>query len=504
MMASSSINARDAVAPLILTLDIGTSSVRALMFDAQGRRVVSVAAREPVALRSSSDGASEIDADDLFGAIGRCLDTALAQAAPVASAGAIGAVAVATLATTMLALDHHGRPLTPIFTYADTRCASDAAALRARHVEHEIHQRTGCLLRTSYWPARLAWLRRTRPTIFRQAAAWATLGEFLELRLFGQRRISYSAAAWTGLLDRVTLSWDLRLLGELGVRPGQMAPLVDVDEPLQGLLPDHAARWSELVDVPWFPAIGDGAAANIGSGCATPARAAITLGTTGALRVILPEAPHVPPGLWCYRVDRRRALLGGATSEGGNVYAWLRETLRIDESPARLEHALAALPPDGHGLTVLPFWAGERSPGWAGDARATIAGLSLGTAPLDILRAGMEAVAYRFALILEQVEHAGVTPQTFVASGGALLASATWMQIMADVLGRSLTVATETEVSSRGVALLALEALNIHISDAHTAVSPTSFAPDAERHAIYRAAIERQQTLYRKLIGEYR
>lgn len=488
--------------PLILTLDIGTSSTRALLFDAQGRRMTNVLAREPVALHSSSDGASEIDADELFEAIGRCLDTALAQTATLAPHATIGAVATTTLATTTLALDQHGRPLTPIYTYADTRCAEDAAALRRRHSEAEVHQRTGCLLRTSYWPARLAWLRRTRPALFRQAASWATLGEYLDLRFFGRRRVSYSAAAWTGLLDRAPLSWDLRLLGDLGIRPGQFAPLVDADQPLSGLLPEHAARWSELVDIPWFPAIGDGAAANIGSGCAVADRAAITMGTTGALRVVMPEVAQVPPGLWCYRVDRRRALLGGATSEGGNVYAWLRETLRIDESHATIDHALGELAPDGHGLTILPFWAGERSPGWAGDARAAVLGLSLGTTPLEILRAGMESVAYRFALILEQIERAGVAPRTFVAGGGALLSSATWMQIMADVLGRPLTVAGETEVSARGVALLALEALGIVVTDEASLANAARFIPDPRRHELYRAAIERQRGVYRALIGE--
>lgn len=491
---------KDAAPPFILSLDIGTSSVRALMFDARGWRVAGIGAREPVTVRTAPDGAAEIDAGALFDAVGQCLDMALAQSASLIPPNAIGGVAVTTLAATLLALDRDGSPLTPIFTYADTRCTQDAAALRTRFDEREVHQRTGCLLRTSYWPAQLAWIRRTRPALFRQAASWATLGDYLELRLFGRRRISYSAASWTGLLDRTMLSWDLRLLGDLGVRPGQLAPLIDRDAPIQGLLPEHTARWTELAEIPWFPAIGDGAAANIGSGCAGPTRAAITIGTTGALRVALPDMEHVPSGLWCYRIDRHHALLGGATSEGGNVVAWLRETLRIDEDPNTLDRALAALPPDSHGLTILPFWAGERSPGWAGDARAVIAGLSLGVTPLDILRAGMEAVAYRFALILEQIEQAGVTPSVFVAGGGALLSSPAWMQIMTDVLGRPLIVATEPEVSARGAALLALDALGVTVDEDLIAANAAGFVPNPHHHARYRAAIARQQALYEKIV----
>jgi len=353
---------KDATPPFVLSLDIGTSSVRAFVFDARGRRISGIGAREPLALRVSSDGAAEIDAAELFDAVARCLDGALAQSVDLLPPNAIAGVAVTTLAPTLVALDRDGVPLTPVFTYADTRCAQDAAALQARLDEREIHQRTGCLLRTSYWPAQLAWLRRTRPAIFRQAAFWATFGDYLELRFFGRRRISYSAASWTGLLDRALLSWDLRLLGELGIRPGQLASLVDRDVPIQGLIPEHTARWAELADVPWFPAIGDGAAASIGSGCSGPTRAALTVGTTGALRITLPNVAQVPAGLWCYRIDRHRALLGGATSEGGNVIAWLRDTLRIDEDPDVLDRAMSALPPDGHGLTILPF--GGRTQPW--------------------------------------------------------------------------------------------------------------------------------------------
>jgi gluconokinase len=246
----------------------------------------------------------------------------------------------------------------------------------------------------------------------------------------------------------------------------------------------------------------------------TPERVALTVGTTGALRVVLPEVARVPDGLWCYRVDRRRALLGGATSEGGNVYAWAQHALRLD-SPVATEQALAALPPDGHGLMVLPFFAGERSPGYAGDARAAIAGVTLGTTPLEILRAALESVAYRFALIFERLEAsdlglvedgtvqaAGRRPlaATVIASGGALLSSPVWLQIIADALGRQVVASGETEASCRGVALLALEALGVAANELPPAELGRVYAPDAARTAIYRAAIERQQRLYNLLI----
>ncbi|HJZ47671.1 MAG TPA: FGGY family carbohydrate kinase, partial [Roseiflexaceae bacterium] len=333
-----------AAAPFILTIDVGTSSARALLYDGCGRHVQGVAAQERYSIHTAPDGAVEDDPDEALERIWRCVDAVLALAGPLAER--IRGVAIDTLVSNILAIDSAGRPLTRLITYADTRNDADAIELRRQLDERAVHQRTGCLLRTSYWPARLAWFRRTQPDIWRAAARWITLGEYLELRLFGRCRAGSSAASWSGLLDRRRIEWDAPLLDFLGVAPDQLSPLADASEPLSGLAAGFATRWPALRDVPWFPAIGDGAAANIGSGCTGPDRLALTVGTTGALRVIQSEVAEVPAGLWCYRVDRRRALLGGATSEGGNVYGWMQETLRLDE-PSATERALAELPPDG-------------------------------------------------------------------------------------------------------------------------------------------------------------
>jgi gluconokinase len=489
--------------PLILAIDVGTSSVRGLLFDRHARMVDGVAAQERYAVRTTTDGAAEDDPDAALERIARCVDAVLAQAGPLAQG--IGGVSVDTLVSNILAIDEAGRPLTPLITYADTRNDSDADALRRRLDEREVHDRTGCMLRTSYWPARLAWFRRTQPEVWRAAARWITLGEYLELRLFGQCRVSYSVASWSGLLDRRRLVWDAPLLAELGLAEDQLSPLVDGDAPLAGLTGapqgrSYAARWPALRAVPWFPAVGDGAAANVGSGCTGHDRIALTVGTTGAVRAIQADVPRVPAGLWCYRVDRQRALLGGATSEGGNVYAWLRQTLRLGE-PDAIERALAELPPDGHGLTVLPFLAGERSPGWAGDVKATITGLALSTTPMEILRACLEAVAYRFALIEERLCGRGDCAHRLIASGGALLSSPAWMQIVADVLGRPVVASAEPEATSRGTALLALAALGaIPSIEAAPAADGAVYEPDQARHERYQEAIARQQRLYRALI----
>jgi gluconokinase len=193
-------------------------------------------------------------------------------------------------------------------------------------------------------------------------------------------------------------------------------------------------------------------------------------------------------------------LLGGALSNGGNLYAWLRDTLRL-EPPDATEREVASLPPDGHGLTWLPFLAGERSTGWVASARAAIVGASLATRPIDILRAALETVAYRFALIHALLAEACPRADEVVATGGALAASPAWTQIMADVLGVPIRPSTEPEASSRGAALLALEALGALPS---LAAAPAGFGPtvtpDAARHARYQDGLARHRQLYETLV----
>lgn len=484
--------------PYILTIDIGTSSARAMLFDGRGQAAEGVLAQQPLHLTSAPDGTATMDTATTLDAACRCVDTLLALAGQ--RAGGIAAVAVATFASSFVALDADRQLLTPLILYSDTRNAADAAKLRDELDERTIHDATGCMLRTSYWSARLAWLRRTQPAIWQRAAHFVTLGELLEQHLFGESRVSSSIASWTGLLDRRMLAWHAPLLTHLSVTPAQLGHLVDADTPLHGLAAPFSARWPALANIPWFPAIGDGAAANIGSGCIDTRTLALTVGTTGALRVVRPTVAHVPPGLWCYRIDARRALLGGATSEGGNVVAWMRQTTHLDLDQA--SQALTAMPPDSHGLTMLPLLAGERSPGWAGDARATISGITLSTTPLELMRASLEAVAYRFAMIADALIAGDATPPAIIGSGGALLRSPLWMQICADTLGTPVTASAEREGTSRGVALLALESLGtINDVAALPAALGATYQPEHAHHIVYRAAIERQRELYRLLLG---
>lgn len=480
----------------VLSVDVGSSSVRAALHDGSGTLIEGTETGIPYDLEYTREGAATKDADALLDLVVRAIDGTLSAApgTPVA------AVATSTFWHSLLGLDRSGEPTTPVLSWADRRSALAARELRERLDEKALHRRTGCVLHSSYWPAKLLWLSREEPEAFERTEAWVSPGEYLHQRFFGRPLpVGTSMASATGLFNQNLRTWDEKTLEALPVDRWRLPEISD--EPTRGLGPEWAERWPALAEVPWFPAAGDGACSNVGSGCVTADRLALMVGTSGAMRVLWKAGSvEIPEGPWCYRADAKRFVMGGALSNGGNLVGWLRETLRLPD-PKETERLLSEMEPDSHGLTFLPLLAGERGPGWADKANGTIAGISMGTRPVEILRAAMEAVALRFALIAETIERARPGEKEVIATGGGLLGSPAWTRIMADALGKPVTVSGVEEASSRGAALLALEALGVmEIEEAETPLGET-VDPDPAHHEAYRAALERQRRLYDAVLG---
>ena len=258
--------------------------------------------------------------------------------------------------------------------------------------------------------------------------------------------------------------------------------------------------WPAFADVPWFPAIGDGAANHIGSGCLTPDQFSLMVGTTGAMRAAGPVArQHSAPACGAIVWIRSALLMGGALSNGGDVYAWLKRTLAM---PKDVEARLEAAEPGGHGLTVLPFLAGERSPYWRADLRGAITGLSLATEPFDILHARARIGGAALSRNLQRPRPRPLAaPAEVIASGGALLHSPAWTQMMADALGRPVVASTEQEASCRGAALYALERIGaIPNLDALPASTGATFSPRPQFEAGLRSPASRAARAVRETI----
>ncbi len=471
--------------------------MRALLFDGEARQVQGIAAHRPYQVEPTADGGVEVDADDLARKAIECLTELHGELGDRKPA----AVAFDGFWHSVLGIDDHGKPVTPIIHLFDTRSAGKARELATRIDPEANHKRTGCVLHASYWPAKLLWLQENRRDAFAAAVLWISFGEYLYLQLFGEPRSSTSMVSGSGLWNQNNNDYDEPMLAQLPIKRGQLT--AQFDDPLTKLKPEYASLWPVFQGIPWFPALGDGACNNLGSGCVSPDRFALMVGTSGAMRAVI-EAQQidVPDGLWCYRVDRRRFVLGGALSNGGEVYAWMKRTLALPDED-ELEAQLARMTPGSHGLTMLPFFAGERSPYWRADLRAALSGMSLATTPVDIVRASLESVALRFRQIYEILSTGIGVPREVIASGGALLHSAAWTQMMADSLARPVIACREEESSSRGAALLALERIGaIESIHQYPPSLGETFEPEPGHPQIYERLQREQHGLFHKLFEE--
>lgn len=463
--------------------------MRALLFDATAHPVEGFSARAPYRIETTPDGGAEIDPEKLADLAIDCLDELHRQ---VHAAGhKVVAVGGSAFWHSFLGVGEKGRPTFPILHLLDTRSAGEVAQVP------DLRARTGCVPHSSYWPAKLLWLKKNRAAAFAATRRLISFPEFLFEKIFGVARASTSMVSASGLWNQNANDYDDEMLSAVGVERAMLACPTDLDRPLTDLLPEFRQMWPAFQGAAWFPALGDGACDSVGSG-AVGKRVALMVGTTGAMRAVI-EAPRieVPPGLFCYRVDRKRFVTGGALSDGGDVYAWLKRTLNL---PKDAELRLESSTPGAHGLTMLPYFSGERSPGWRSDVRAAITGLSLNAGPFEILQAALESVALRFREIYQIMTADLGAPEEVVASGGALLNSPAWTQMMADALGRSVTVCTEPEASSRGAALWAMEQIGM-IDNLETMPASLGATFDArpEHAAAYDRMLTEERALYKKL-----
>ncbi len=439
----------------VLALDLGTSSARSALFDGRGQRVTASTKQLTYPLRTAADGQAEVDPAVLLRAVRSLLATPGAEA-----------VGISCFWHSLLGCDERGTPLTPIFTWADSRCAADAMRLRQRLSEESTHARTGCMLRASFWPAKLAWLKRTQPALFRRVTRWVGPGEWLLWRLSGELRAAHGMATATGLYDQTTRTWDPELLRVCGITSANVPPISDDPVRVDGLTV--------------FPAIGDGAANNLGAGATSPGCAAINFGTSAAIRIVRARGPaRAPFGLFCYRIDERRFLIGGAISNAGGLRAWCVDRLRLPAA-ATLERELAARPGPHPYLRALPFWLAERAPSWREDLSGALIGIRQATTAVDLLHAITEATYQRLALIAERVP--GARSPLRILVGGGLHHSPASFQRLADCLGRPLIAADEPETSLRGAAVFALE----RVGSAVAATGGRAVQPRAAHAAAYR------------------
>ncbi|MDQ3179458.1 MAG: gluconokinase [Acidobacteriota bacterium] len=486
--------------PIVLALDIGTSSVRSALYDCQANVLPATMVKNERAVKLTEDGGAFIDSAEAFSQVVKAIDDVLKKCP--AEVAETDYVAASCFWHSLIGIDGNGEATTPVFTWAETRPARYVQKLRDKLDEAATHNRTGCRFHSSYWTAKLLWLRREHREIFARTAKWLSFSDYIALKMFGETKTSVSIASGTGIFDIRKSVWDDELLGFLKIKKANLPEIVEKDSDTFQLNEEYGSRFPTLKNAKWFLAIGDGAANNLGAGCTVKSKAALMIGTSGAVRVAFKGKPpkQIPNGLWCYRVDRKRVIMGGALSDGGGLYRWLKDNFRLKDDDDKTEAEIEKRNAAAHGLTFLPFLAGERSTGYNENAGGAVLGLKSSTDTIDIVQAALESVAYRFAEIFEQLNEVCKIKE-IIASGGALRESPVWTQIIADVLAQNTSLPDVREASSRGAVLLALETIG-KIKNIGDIATPGGkcFEFDKKQTIIYKKARRRHQEFYNLLV----
>ena len=442
---------------IVVGVDIGTTSTKSVAYDVGGRVVASHAVAYP--LREPRPGYAEQDPREILTAVLQTIASVAARCG-----GQVGALSFSSAMHGLIGLDSHGSPSTSVVTWADQRASVQAERMRAAPAGLALHRRTGTPLHPMAPLPKLVWFREEQPELTAQVRHWVGIKDYVLLELLGVLVTDHSLASGTGLMDIHRLQWDPESLQLAGISADQLPELLPTTTVLPGLLASAAEAVHLPTTTPVIVGAGDGPLANLGLGAVRPGVAACSIGTSGALRVMV-ERPNVDEQgrSFCYALTEQRWVVGGAVNNGGLVLDWCGDALAPELDKGREDELLrqaGSVPPGSGGLIMLPYLQSERAPHWSSFPSGAYIGLTREHRRGHLMRAALEGVCQQLALVLESVRAAGNDVREIRATGG-FARSALWRQMLADVLGMPIGFPAGHEGSSLGAALLGMEALGL-------------------------------------------
>ncbi|HVN45484.1 MAG TPA: glycerol kinase GlpK [Steroidobacteraceae bacterium] len=442
----------------VLAIDQGTTSTRAIAFEAASARAVAIA-RRALHQHYGDSGRVEHDPEEIWRDTQATVHEVL-ERSPGGAAG-IAALGITNQRETVVVWDRAGgAPIHRAIVWQDRRTAEECALLKRQGVEEIVRRRTGLLLDPYFSATKLAWILDHVPGARRRAErgelACGTIDTFLLWRLTGGRvhATDVTNASRTLLYDIHAQQWDEELLQILRV-PRELLPQVRDSSEVYGTT-DPALFGREL---PIAGIAGDQQAALIGQGCFRSGMAKSTYGTgcflllnTGGAAVASANRLLTTPA---YRIGGRIAYaLEGSIFVAGAAVKWLRDGLKVIESASETA-LLAARLPDDHGVYLVPAFVGLGAPHWDPNARALLCGLTLETSAAHLARAALEAVAYQTLDLTEAMQRDGAQPPSAFRIDGGMAANDWLCQFLADILQAPVERPEELETTALGAAFLA-------------------------------------------------
>lgn len=443
--------------------DLGTTSTKSVLYDQTGKVIASANVGYP--LYHDEPDMAEEDPAEILAAVKKTI-TQVQAAVP---SEAIAGVAFSAAMHSVILLDADDRPLTRVITWADNRAVKYAAELKRQSLGNLLYQATGTPIHPMSPLIKLRRLATERPELLRRARYVVGIKEYVIQQLTGELRMDYSIANATGLFNLHTFDWEPAALDYAHVDARQLPPLVDTDAVIDHLRPAVATELGLLPTTNVIMGASDGALSNLGVGADRPGVAAVTIGTSGAVRVMT-DQPYLDPAgrLFCYYVAPHRWIVGGPVNNGGQVLRWIKTNLYDNHFPAAakdqdpydyLTNCAATVPAGAHGLLCHPYLSGERAPLWNADARGSFIGLTATTTRADMVRAVLEGVAMNLNAVLRLT--AAAEPVRAIRATGGFARSELWRQILADVFNHPVTIPTSFESSCLAAAVMGFKALQL-------------------------------------------
>ncbi|MFV8464108.1 gluconokinase [Flavobacterium sp. LB1P62] len=459
-------------------IDIGTTATKAVCFDITGKVIRECSQSYPM-YHPEADWSIQ-KPDEILAAVFGCIQEITKGIQPQF-------ISFSSAMQSIIAIDDIGKPLTDAILWADNRAHSLAETIKKSEQGLRFYQKTGIPIHTFSPMTKIAWLKENDATTFFKAHKFISIKEYIWHHLTGEYAIDSSMASGTGLMNIHTLQWESDILDYLKIAASQLSIIVSPTHQSKGL--------SDGFD--YILGGGDGVLANLGAGAMKTGHMALSIGTSGAVRLPI-DKPYIDSQMrtQCYHLMDNQYLKLGAVNNGAIVLQWLKESiLKTDESFEELLEQAKIIPAGSEGLLFVPYLLGERAPIWDASAQGTLLGIRIIHTKAHLIRATLEGILFGLLSITEillpnpEERHA----TTIMASGG-FGKSDLWLQIVADIFQMKVIVAETIEASAWGAVLIGFKATGITISN-HSRIGKI-FLPNKDNKEIYEQGFEKFKRVY--------
>ena len=384
---------------LFLTVDIGTSSTKAVLWDLHRNPVAQ--GRSPYPTLQTQVDRSELDPDIVYraflAAMRLCLHAARIPPKRIVS------ISLSSAMHCLVGVDVRGKALFPIQTWADNRSSPEALYVRSQSKWRHLPDQTGCPIHASFPLVKLRWLAKNNQRLHDKTHRFVSLKSYCLGRWLGVWIEDWSMASGTGLFDVRTFRWHPAALRAARVDRSQLPELVSPYQIIVKLSQKAADLVGLAAGTAVIPAAGDGPLANLGSGRIGKGDLHLSLGTSGAVRVLTRLPLNIgSSGLWCYVLDDEHWVVGGSSNNGASILEWffdrLKDVGRSQQAADRLVKSLGLGPV---GLLFYPYIHGERSLYWNSQLRGALLGITSTHSNLDFLQAAIEGIAFQLKSLVK-------------------------------------------------------------------------------------------------------